>query len=338
MKNRSIFMAALCAIALSMSFASCDKINSPDSCEKSSEGENLKIPIHFSLNGSWTTKSSVITGGDEESVGSVQLFVFDARGLIESYKKVTQSSSLTMSVTAGSKKIRAIVNAPDITGIAKISDFDTMRSGLVDNAGNAFVMVGSDEIEVTEEDEFTIDVNRLVSKIRIQKITTAFTSASLASETFTIDSIYVVNVAADAFYYLDGEPTKWLNKRSWQTSGVDALLAEKLNDVALTGNSSYSNTHSFYVYPNPTDGDNSDVVWSPRHTRLVVQATLRGETVYYPVTLPVLTKNKCYTISELIITRPGSSSPDEPVSIQTCSFTVNVVDWDMTLDPYSETI
>jgi hypothetical protein len=59
----------------------------------------------------------------------------------------------------------------------------------------------------------------------------------------------------------------------------------------------------------------------------VVKATLGTDVYYYPITLPALESNKSYEIEELILTRPGSDDPDKPVSIQECTFQINVLGW-----------
>lgn len=339
MKNLKIAIVAFTVLFATAFVNSCNKLENDRRGEENSQvTEEVKIPIHLTLGGGSVTKSTKITESDETAIKNVQLFVFDSAGDIESYKSVSDTSELNADVTAGKKNICVFVNAPNLNTVANMSDFDNISSLLTDNSEKSFVMSGRDTCTIVKETTVTIDVKRLVSKVRINKITTAFTSATLAAESFTIDSIYVVNVASDAGYFTDAVPSSWLNQRAWKTSAADPLLAEKISGVVLKNNSSHVQEHDFYVYPNPTDDDNSDLLWSPRHTRLVVQATLKGKTVYYPMTLPILEKNKCYTISELTITRPGSSSPDEPVSIQTCKFKINILDWDTSLSPYTETI
>lgn len=95
---------------------------------------------------------------------------------------------------------------------------------------------------------------------------------------------------------------------------------------SLTYNTTYSVKHHFYGYPNPVATDANAGSWTPRKTRLVVEATLGGEVCYYPVTLDKMQRNTEYIIN-LTVTRLGSPDPDTPVTTGEASFTVEVKDW-----------
>jgi hypothetical protein len=114
------------------------------------------------------------------------------------------------------------------------------------------------------------------------------------------------------------------------------LLSDSIN-YTIQYKSSYTRDHSFYCYPNLINTESFDATWSPRHTMLVVDATLGSDHVYYPIELPVIGRNKCIIIEELIITKKGSDQPYKPVQDGTCNVTVQVMPWDTILD-YSETI
>ena len=44
--------------------------------------------------------------------------------------------------------------------------------------------------------------------------------------------------------------------------------------------------------------------------------------------------NKSYEIAEVVLTRPGSDNPDEPVSFADATFSITVIDW--TVVPVTE--
>ena len=96
----------------------------------------------------------------------------------------------------------------------------------------------------------------------------------------------------------------------------------------MTSSASYDKKNTFYCYPNPESNDNFSSTWSPRHTRLVVEALLGDTRYYYPVTLPEIESNKIYDVN-LKITRPGSSLPDIEVDKFAVGFTVQVKDWEI---------
>ena len=69
-------------------------------------------------------------------------------------------------------------------------------------------------------------------------------------------------------------------------------------------------------------------------TRIVIETTLGTSKYYYPINLPEMADNKSYEIEEVVLTRPGSDNPDEPVSFADATFSINVIDW--TVVPLTE--
>ncbi len=119
--------------------------------------------------------------------------------------------------------------------------------------------------------------------------------------------------------------------------------------VTMTKDNAYYKEHVFYPYPNKfgtNDGEtqNYDSVWSPRGTILVLEATLitdRDEDEdgnideihgYYPLVLPVLERNKTYTIDEVRITRLPGDVPYKPIETGESQVTITVHDWELGID------
>jgi hypothetical protein len=69
--------------------------------------------------------------------------------------------------------------------------------------------------------------------------------------------------------------------------------------------------------------------WSKRATRLVIEAELGGDKMYYPINLQPFQSNKSYEISEVIITKVGSAGPDDPVTSDDIEVSINVKEWDV---------
>ena len=46
------------------------------------------------------------------------------------------------------------------------------------------------------------------------------------------------------------------------------------------------------------------------------------------LSLPKLENNKSYVIKEVKITKPGSTSPDEPVTVMNCEVSLYIEPWD----------
>jgi len=240
----------------------------------------------------------------------------------------------------GKKTVMAVVNAPDLESIATRNALMTKTSLLSDNSLGSMVMTGEVEAVLQDGGSISIPVTRIISKVIIKKITSNFTSSTNASKEFRVKSIYLLNVAGDNTYSATSEPTIWYNKLQdgYNDTACKSfpLLSDSVN-TTIPYKSSYTNDHSFYCYPNFISEESFEATWCPRHTMLVIDATLGSDRVYYPIELPVIGRNKCIIIEELIITKKGSDQPFKPVQDGSCSVTVQVVPWDIILD-YTETI
>ena len=65
-----------------------------------------------------------------------------------------------------------------------------------------------------------------------------------------------------------------------------------------------------------------------KFTRVVIEGELNGITYYYPIAVPELERNNCYSL-DITIKRPGSLDPDSDVEKGTLLATVSVLDWDI---------
>lgn len=330
-KTLRFFFAAMLGLAL----ISCDNDKSATIPEHPLAKATVSVCGHTTV-----SKATGVTSSQEDNICDLQLFVFNEDDALEYYTNAGSSDTGEIIVEEGKKTIVAFVNAPDVVNIEDISSLFEQTSRLSDNTLGSMVMTGSVETTVQDGGTITIQVTRLISKVSIKKITSSFKSATYSSKEFKINSIYLINVAGDNSYSGASEPGTWYNKlyngANDPSAGSFALLSDPVGKT-VAYNSSYSNEHTFYCYPNPTVDESFDSTWCPRHTMLVVDATLGGEQTYYPVELPVIGRNKSIIIEELIITRKGSDYPYMPVTDDTCNVNVEVVDWDVILN-YTETI
>lgn len=317
MKKHYLIIAtamALAAVSCSRTETSIETINDEQSYEISI---GLDCPL---------TKATSIVASNESKISNVQLYVFTSAGALESYDK-SSDGNRTLSVTSGDHEFYALVNAPDVSASDK-SSLLAAASALSDNGIANFVMVGSTSANITANANITINVKRIVAKVTVDKINRKFVSASQGAVSMSIDAIYLTNVAGDTDYAVETAPSTWYNKMGYSASAVDALLYDGGINSALADNAAYSTSHSFYPYPNPTEANKDGGEWSPRHTKLVIKTTYGEATKYYPIVLPILERNKTYTITDLILTRPGSDDEDVPVSAADCTFNITVVDWE----------
>lgn len=272
--------------------------------------------------------TKVTAAADETSISNYQVFVYDASDHLEAYVN-QNSSSISLECTVGTKTVVVLCNAPAIEDVTTLSDMMKLKSSLSDNEIGSFVMSGRvSSVITTSSTEVTVPVSRLVSKVRLSKLETEFEIPQYQSMPFKVSSVYLINVPADKYYITTGSVTEWYNKTKYDSSDDNSLLFDGMGDMLVTSSASYDKKNTFYCYPNPESNDNFSSTWSPRHTRLVVEALLGDTRYYYPVTLPEIESNKIYDVN-LKITRPGSSLPDIEVDKFAVGFTVQVKDWEI---------
>ena len=322
--KRKLYFAAFAAAALT----ACNE----QVIELSDESVG-KVELGVTLPAAMTKVSGA---SSENDVNDLQIFVFDDSGSLEAYGH-TASTSLTLNCFPGSKTVVALVNAPALSDVTSYSELTATASALSDNAVSSLVMEGEVPVDLKASTSVTVPVERIVAKVTLTKIVNALELDYHRKMTFAVTSVYLINVAGDRKYLSDSDPAldKWYHKMKYESANTLPFLYDAPKTSVKYG-TTYSSQHHFYCYPNHTETDANEGTWTARKTRLVVEATLGGETCYYPVTLTDIDQNTAYTVT-LTVTRPGSPSPDIPVSTEEATFTVKVRDWTDGAD-YTETI
>jgi hypothetical protein len=359
MKKALLFSAALAVMAL----VSC---NTEIGADVPQPGDPVEVNVL--IKGAPGTRVTGLTNQDgrndaasEAKVDSLQVFVFNGNDR-EAYRKVKNALSVLVPATSGERSVWAIVNAPDLDGVMSLIDLQAALTSLADNKTDSFVMTGSVSQELTDGGQVPITVKRIVSRVSINKISTDLKDYR-ASYSVNVRAIYLINVAGNNNYGLNGTPSLWVNKLGHEDTAFDSMLYDELTavvvknsvyaaDGSIETDNSYRNEHVFYPYPNVfgTDAegytpDYSDT-WTPRGTILVVEATMldgngepivisdaTGQTIgYYPVVLPRLERNKTYIIEELCITRLPGTHPYKPIETGETQVTISVADWDLGLN------
>ncbi len=306
----------LTALALAALFSSCNKFE--ETAPESAPEQRYNIDV--TLGGAAIEVETKATGeaatvaANEASVTSLQVLVF--RGDFLDAYGTSNSTSVSVSCTAGTRTIYAVVNGPDLSAVTSLAALESTVVDLSANSTNSFVMVGKTSTTLPGTKSVTVPVSRMVSRIVLKKITRNFLAPSLQGLSFRVDSIYVVNAAGNINYKLDAAPGKWYNQ-SKDKGELPALLRDTPG-ATIANNASYSTPHYFYVMPNPA---------TSKTTRLVIVATVGTHKYYYPVNLPAMQNNKSYEIAGVTIKRGGSDNPDNPVSSDDISFSVTVSGW-----------
>ena len=323
--------AIICAFAL-LTLASCNEENLDQSIILQDEPVELTV----SLPSVRTKVSEKNSPGTPNAVNTLQVFVFDDSDNLEAHD-MADAESIVLSCRPGSKKVVTLVNAPELTDVRTYTQLAETRSLLTDNTIDSMVMVGEKDIELSATSSITVPVSRMASKIVLRQVVNNFKFKSDQEAAFTITGIYLLNVVGEKGYLSESQPELWYNRMELDTEDAPAFTYEQLsNNITIPYNGTYTADKYYYCYPNTTKSDSSGKNWSERYTRLVVEATLDGEVMYYPVSLPEVLPNSAYEIS-LKVTRHGSPDPDVPVSGVAAEFTIDVQDW-IQRDRIEETI
>lgn len=313
--NKRIILFAACAVS---AFAACkESIVDHVVTEGDEVMLNVMVPVA-------QTRMTGVSEGD--AIGDVQTFVFDQAGVLEAYGHVTDANSCTLRCKKGTKDIVVLVNAAPLSGIGTVTELLAAKSDLLeDNDSQYCVMEGRDTYEVEKSETVTVKVKRHVAKVTLEQVTVDFAADHFAEETFEIKAVYLVNVAGEKTYFSSDASQVWYNQTTAQDTEHE-IIYDSCSDVILTSSSPYSQKHQFYCYENLAESDASGLPWSPRPTRLVIEAMLGNDLMYYPVTIPQVKQNTAYSV-KVNITRPGSSSPDIPVEVYEATSVIEVVDW-----------
>ena len=319
MKSKIIYLAIT---ALSILCGCNQKMSVPGKMDGQVATVNFNVPVT-------NTKSLALSS--EEAVNSLQVFVFGMDGKIDAYKSAN-AGRLSLTCTTGEKEIFALVNAGPRSDVRTKSDLLGLVTDLKENNDAGLVMEGYIRTNLTPGASVSIPVSRNVARISLQTVTSDFELDVHRKQEFKIKRVMLINVAGNkkingnsVSVSVDEVPTLWYNKMGFAQSPLQ-MLCDEVSDVPVTEESPYQTKHYFYCYPNPTSEDVSGGVWSERYTRLVVSATLDGVLYHYPVSIPQIKANTCYDVS-LKVTRPGSSTEDEPVEKLDASIIVTVSPW-----------
>lgn len=316
---RRFFSFAACAAASVLAvFTGCQKDVMSD--HKSDEKVTLKVSVQ-------NPDTKVLSGADETGIKSYQVFLFNENGVVEDY--VNQASSdITLDCTTGDKTVIVLANAPDLGDVVDMEMLSTKTSLLSDNAPDALVMEGRQNVKILSSDGayISVAVARKVARVQLASLKLAIDMPQYNSLPFKVQSVYLINVPAEMPYFNYVESSLWYNKSGYVQEDYNDLIYDDMEDFEITAETPYTAQNVFYCYPNKIPQDSFEAEWCPRNTRLVVEATLGDEKYYYPVKLPKLEHNMRYEVN-LVITRPGLPTPDSNFKKFDADFNITVSEW-----------
>lgn len=337
--KKSLILLAAAAFAL----ASCNKTAEPTA---PAQGTPSKVTVSVS---SRTTKADTIADTDDEAkVNTLQIFVFRGDDL-DVYGSVANATEMELNATTGDRTVYAVVNAPDLSSVAKKSVLEAEISLFTQNTATNFVMVGKSDVTLGTETDVVVPVDRIAARIKLDKVTRNFSSAALADATFEIIRFYETAVVGNQTYGLTAPATL-----VWYTlpgtaieTGMPLLYSKLATAASLAQEESYETPVSLYAYPNAVEADDIEyddagafVKANAGITRFVMETKINGSFYTYPIEIKGIVNNKSYEIRNLVITRLGNPSDgddendpgeDDPIESKDFNFSVTVNDWGLVL-------
>ena len=292
-------------------------------------------------------ETKAVPGVSETAISHWSVMLFDTGNPAACYWGSSDSGADITCVARKGRSYRAyaIANYPkdgpgtfDPSMVSTEEELRAFTSLLHGNSPSGLTMFGWETLTQLPTARTPIGLTRLCSKVCIQKITLDVTDPVYAGEEFILNALYLTNVYCAGTFWADhttpsSDAALWYNAGGWHGSGsidaLDALIGDRGLSQSITNGGSYTVTHSFYAYPNAVATDSRSATWSPRCTRLVIEATFGGKRYYYPVTISDMKRNHNYIVSEAIIHGPGSRDPEEEIPgviDVTLSITPNI--WD----------
>ena len=352
--------SVLCLLSLTALFmVSCSKENVPESVR-----ENTIAKVHLNIQGETSLKTKASGSGhgnqsDDNTVNTLEIFIFKNtgetaadNGQLELYKKYSSSdltrglSGLELTASTGKKTIYAVCNshnANNYSGVNTLAKFKQEISLLKNENLKNFTMSGFKDVELSTSNDITISVRRMVARVKLSSVKTAFAGTPLEGSTLQNVKAYLINVHAEKLLWngSDRSGSQILNLAKYIENDCKGLamsgmlyesIADKVDD---TGNST---ARWFYAFENAIEQENS--AGKDYYTRLVIEGTLNGVTYYYPINVnrsgfgyvsnadikPGIERNKSYELS-VVISKAGSLDPNVPIVNGTVSVSVKIEDW-----------
>lgn len=315
------------------------------------------------LDGIAATKAIIGATAAEMQVKTLNLYVFDANGMLDLSHACTEAEigakKAVMNVKTGSKTVYALANfrgnlLSAANGKATRTELEQVPIGLGDNSTTeGLLMTASGNVMVSSGSggQAALTLSRPVARVALCSVTNKLPAPY---GTVKVLRAFLCNVAGNQNVAGDAATTVWYNQNATNdnvaahvigTSGhaaqLPALTYADLNeDVTQKEQHPFSNRF-FYAFPNartnPNNGHTSP--FSPTATVLMVVVQIRNVPYYYPVVLEKkLESNKDYKV-DLTLIGLGNTEDDPFKKIEKADLTatVSVSDW-TTGATYTESI
>ena len=213
----------------------------------------------------------------EDMIDNLQVFFFKANGDLAYRGSIANGASVRMQITPGTFDVFVIANSESIDGeglnkTELLSNYITLLSQNPEKP----TLIGNEQKTVTNRSaSISINVSRVISRVIVHSITNALPEESLNGQDFTLVGVYLTNACGSVD--LSGDSGNlWYNKMGHK-SEADSYLYHPVTDGVIGMNTSKDVELTLYLLPNSTEDDNTNELWSSRHTRIVLKTKL-GDT------------------------------------------------------------
>lgn len=304
---KKMFCAAVAASAL----VSCNEKNAD--IPHVEEGAEI-VTFSVSVPG-LETKSTGESAAAEKTVNSLQVFVFNQHGVYETYAAATKGE-VSITCTAGKKRMVALVNAEEETGVPNYAALADRSVYLEDSGVNNLVMLGDTTVSVAAGKSIDVKVSYLSSKVVLESVKLELANPEHEALDFKVTSVFLTNVVGDRKYINASAPSVWFHEDADFSKTLPFLYDSVSGGTLKPVGTGYDTDHFFYCYPNTTS----------TKTRLVIETAIGNKLYYYPIDLEELLPNNQYSYN-VVLTRLGIDSPCGSLEEGACGVTVSIKGW-----------
>lgn len=323
--------------SLLLFFACCSCQRDPD------PAEGGRLTVH--LAGMADTKAIIGANAAEMQVNSLNLYVFDAHGMLDQSHACTDgelgAGQAVLSVRTGPKTVYALANfkgAPlaAANACATQAELEQVTFLLGDNQPAGLLMTATASTTVVSGSgaSATLALTRPVARVALGSVTN---NLPAPFGTVRVLRAFLCNVVANQNVGGWAEPDIWYNRNATSDNVAGHVIGksgcpaqeEALTYLSLDQDVAVGATHNFsqkycYAFPNSLTNPNNGFSASPTATVLMVVVQVRNVSYYYPVALTgMLERNKDYKV-DLTLAGLGNTE-DRPFDrIEKAGLTVRV--------------
>ncbi len=257
----------------------------------------------------------------------MDLFFFDADGILDSYQRFDGAIPDSVEAVSGSSAVTAVAVsgfAKDVyewSDIRSISSLESKTFPLSGDNPSAPLLSGTAGVR-----DGSITLRPSLVRIRLNSISCDFSGTPYAGETLKEVRAYLTGVSSLCRPLLpDAPPDEWMNLDGLDSAATaslpcpEMLLAHISDEV---GRTRIRPVKDFFCYGNPVEEDS----FGRPVTKLVIEGKIGGITYYYPIPIPGI-KGGDAVEADITITRRGSTDPSTPAQNASLEVTLSTADW-----------